>query len=805
MFSQKQIRGQILDSENQRPVAGVELFENQSQNAAISDENGKFSLIINTNGPYELILFKIDYNTLYIEEIENAEEHIFVMEALSVDLSAVEIVARRTEFFALKQLKDVEGTAIYAGKKTEVVLPELLLGNFAVNNARQVYAQVAGLNIYEGNDGGLQLGIGGRGLDPNRTSNFNTRQNQYDISADVLGYPESYYTPPTEAVSEIQIIRGASSLQYGTQFGGRINFKLRKIPSFKKLEIVSNQTIGSFGLFNTFNSIGFNHRKFSVNGFFNYKQGDGYRPNSEFDSANFFISIESKLSDRTSLEAEFTYFNYLAKQAGGLTDEIFRAAPRTSTRERNWFDIDWKLYNLRLDHTFSDKATLSISLFGLDATRNSLGFRGNPIDLNSNPVTSIDEQNRDGEFINPRDLISGSFKNYGAEIRLLNQYLIKNRKATLLLGAKYYKADNSSRQGPGSTGTDADFSFKNVEFPDYANQSEFEFPNLNVSAFGENIFYVSDRVSVTPGFRIEHIRTQSQGNYNQVNFDNAGNPISNNFLEESKDLSRSFVLFGIGLNYKMSKSSKLYANVSQNYRSVTFSDIRVVNPTFIVDPEISDEKGLTFDVGVMGRKDKHLSYELSLYSILYDDRIGIILDDRANRVRKNIGTAIITGTESLIDLNIASLISSEPKYFKWNAFINSAFTFSEYLDSEENNVKGKRVEFIPTINLKAGISGGYKNLLMSFQWSYLSQQFTDVQNSLIPDDGDIRSGVIGEIPSYSIMDVSVSYKLKNVEIKTGLNNILDEAYFTRRATGYPGPGIIPSDGRAYYFTISYRY
>jgi Fe(3+) dicitrate transport protein len=70
------------------------------------------------------------------------------------------------------------------------------------------------------------LHYGGRGLDPNRTSNFNTRQNGYDISADVLGYPESYYATP-EALEEIQVIRGAASLQYGTQFGGLVNFKIK--------------------------------------------------------------------------------------------------------------------------------------------------------------------------------------------------------------------------------------------------------------------------------------------------------------------------------------------------------------------------------------------------------------------------------------------------------------------------------------------------------------------------------------------------------------------------------------------------
>ena len=34
---------------------------------------------------------------------------------------------------------------------------------------------------------------------------FNTRQNGYDMSADALGYPESYYIPPAQAVEKIEV------------------------------------------------------------------------------------------------------------------------------------------------------------------------------------------------------------------------------------------------------------------------------------------------------------------------------------------------------------------------------------------------------------------------------------------------------------------------------------------------------------------------------------------------------------------------------------------------------------------------
>ena len=113
------------------------------------------------------------------------------------------------------------------------------------------------MNIIEYDGAGLQLGIGGRGLNPKRTAHYNTRQNGYEISADALGYPETYYTPPIEAIEQIDLLRGAASLQYGPQFGGMINFKLKDGPSsdHKKIEVISNNRIGSFNQYHSFNSI----------------------------------------------------------------------------------------------------------------------------------------------------------------------------------------------------------------------------------------------------------------------------------------------------------------------------------------------------------------------------------------------------------------------------------------------------------------------------------------------------------------------------------------------------------------------
>jgi len=95
-------------------------------------------------------------------------------------------------------------------------------------------------------------------------------------------------------------------------------------------------------------------------------------------------------------------------------------------------------------------------------------------------------------------------------------------------------------------------------------------------------------------------------------------------------------------------------------------------------------------------------------------------------------------------------------------------------------------------------------LLGNFQYTAIGEQFTDATNS--PQDlNDNQSGVIGEIPAYQIADLSLSYKLRRFTIETGSNNLFDESYFTRRATGYPGPGIIPSDRQSFYVGVEMKF
>lgn len=794
MSAQFTFSGKITDAAGVG-IPDVEVYVRQANLVLTTDASGAFKFTDVTPGTYAVVVFGFAYE-LIEEDVEILKSVVknYTLKELGESLSEVVLTSRREKIFALRSLKKVEGTAIYAGKKSEVVLVDQLTANLATNSPRQIYSQVVGLNIYENGDGGLQLNIGGRGLDPNRSANFNIRQNNYDISADVLGYPESYYTPAAESLKEIQVVRGAASLQYGTQFGGLINFKIKEPVKDKKIELVSRQTAGSYGLLTSFNSLSGTLGKFSYYTYFNYKEGDGWRPNSQFNSRNYFAHVAYQLNENTKISGEVTLFNYLAKQPGGLTDAQFIEDPSFSNRDRNWFDVDWKVYSLRLDHAFSKKTDFSLNVFGLDAQRSAVGFRTNRV---SQP-DDLDE---------PRELLVDNFSNWGAEARLLTRYKIGEKDAVFLIGSKYYDASNSQEQGPGTAASDADFNFATDQFPNFERQAQFDFPNKNLAIFGENIFNITDRLTFIPGFRFEYIKTESEGSFQEIVLDLAGNVLLNDDIPDNRVFDRDFLLLGAGITYDLSPSVELYGNFSQNYRSVTFNDIRITNPSFVVDENITDEEGYTIDLGARGRIDNKFAYDFSLFGVRYDERLGEVLfvddDNSIKRRRGNIGDAFIYGLEFFTDWNLRNTFFENNQEFKLNVFTNLALTTSEYLNSDAVGVEGNEVEFIPDVNFKTGVNFGYKNFTGSIQYTYLSEQFTDATNA--PQDvNDNQRGIEGSIPSYGVLDISAAYTWKQFKLEAGLNNALDESYFTRRATGYPGPGIIPAEPIAFYTTLQIK-
>lgn len=771
-----------------KPIEDAQVLMDEQQ-WILTDKEGYFHFEYIAQGQHHIHIYAMGYEVLdtLVEIPLNAPLQLALMPMPEV-LAEVQLETQRSGLNGYTRLRAIEGTQIYSGKKNEVVLMEEIKANKATNNSRELYAKVAGVNIWESDAGGLQLGIGSRGLSPNRTSNFNVRQNGYDIAADALGYPESYYTPPAEAVQRIEVTRGAASLQYGTQFGGLLNFILKEGSRKKKLAIESAQTTGAFGLFSSYNALGGTLGKWNYYTFYQYKRGNSWRPNSGFEAHTVYAGLKFSPSSRWNLKAEYTHMSYLAQQPGGLTDAQFAQNPGASFRDRNFFRVNWNLMAIHGNFEIDEKQRINLRVFALEASRAALGYLGR-----------IDRQDPGGY----RDLIYGQFSNQGLEARYLTRYKWLGKQAVFTGGYRMYRGNTLGQQGFASASSDADFQFLN---PDNLEYSDYVFPSFNQAFFVENLLRFNTKWSITPGFRMEQIQTGAEGWYQVAFTDLAGDTIYSNRPEESKSLNRWVPLAAVGLSYKPKVNHEWYANWAQNYRAVNFNDLRVVNPQFRVDSNLQDEKGFTLDLGRRGRFANFFSYDLSLFMLAYQQRIGAVQMADPNtftsyRFRTNIADSRSTGLEWFIEWDFWSHLFQDHKAADLSVFVSGSMVQAKYLNSEEKLFEDKKVELVPALTLRAGTQWQRGPWSAKLQWSYTGSQFSDAANTVQGDP----SAIVGEIPAYQVWDLSTGFEHKQWDFSAGVNNLLDARYFTRRATGYPGPGIIPAEARNWYFGLRFNW
>ena len=708
-------------------------------------------------------------------------------------LPDITLVGRNTKA-DIHFLPEIVGTSINAGKKNALIMMDNVQGNVVTNTMRQVMAKVPGIQIWESDPSGIQIGIAARGLSPNRSWEFNIRQNGYDISSDPFGYPEAYYTPQLNSVQRIQVLRGAASLQYGPQFGGMVNFIMKDGGDINKpFQYESQQTTGSFGLFNSYNAIGGKTEKNHYYAFWDHRRGDGFRENSGFKVNTGYGTYSWKINSKLKASIEFTHFNYLSQQPGGLTDAQFKLDASRNFRQRNWFKVIWNIASLNFDYTINEKSRFNVKTFAMSGARNSIGF--------VQPPTIFDTVNTSTSSYNNRRVDVDQYRNAGLEARYITDYKIGKSKNSLSAGGRFFRGTTDRFQnGKGDTGFDYNMNILN-SYP-----TDLDFLTTNVAFFAENIFRIGKNFLVVPGIRMEFINNTANGRLNI-----SGN---NELKINDQNKSRQFLLPGIGAEYHIDQT-EIYGNYSQAYRPVLFSDL-IGNPTLDeIDQNLQDAKGYNIDLGYRGRIKDYLFFDVSGYVLQYNNRVGLItqqrLDGNFYNLRTNVGNSTSKGIEALVEFSPIKYFKINPSFGNITVFASLAYINAKYENMRvvvkegnrlaETNLKNKRIENAPEKIYRAGITYSKKQLTVTAQYSYVSEAFSDANNSRNPT----VSGVNGPIPAYKLLDVSGTYKFnEKFFVKGGVNNLMNEKYFTRRASGYPGPGLMPAEPINFFITVGVK-
>ena len=534
---------------------------------------------------------------------------------------------------------------------------------------------------------------------------------------------------------------------------------------------------------NTYNAIGGTLRKFSYYGFQHYRTAEGWRNNSHYSISNAYFSANYQLTKKINIAGEYTNMNYKSQQSGGLTDVQFNANHRQSLRERNWFGAPFNVASITIIYDISKSINLQIKSFATIAARNSVGF--------TKPIIAKDSINPTTLQYNARQVDRDNYKNYGTELRVSVRYKFLGKESIFAGGTRFYSGSTKRNQlGTGTTGSNFDLTLTN---PQYGRSLEFE--TTNYAAFAENIFQIGKRLKVVPGIRFDYIENRYEGYINTM---------ETGKLNPDRRV-RQLLLYGIGGEFKATEKTNVYGNYSLAYRPVTFSELTPSANTEIIDPNLKDASGFNADFGYRGTIKNYLSFDVGLFYLHYDNRIGLLTQNGAP-FKTNIGTSVSKGVESYVEIDVVKIFTEKSKIGSMRIFSSNSLIDAKYVKWNNPTIEGdptksianKRVENAPPYIHRFGATYAFKGFSATFQVSDVGDVFTDASNTETPN----LTGTIGKLEGYQVLDASLSFKfMDRYNFRAGANNIGNEKYATRRAGGYPGPGLLPGNGRTVFISI----
>ncbi|MEQ1693252.1 MAG: TonB-dependent receptor, partial [Gemmatimonas sp.] len=619
---------------------------------------------------------------------------------------------------------------ITTGSKSEVVRTAGMTANLSEKSARQIFAEVPGVFVYDMDGSGNQINIATRGLDPHRSWEFNVRQNGVPTVSDEYGYPASHYSAPMEAVERVELIRGTASLQYGSQFGGLLNYVIKSPDTTRAAGFESSTTAGSYGLISTWNALGGKVGRVTYYGYASVRRSDGYRENGRSTFGAQYLSASMPLTSTLSLRGEAGRTHYVYQLPGPLTDAMFAANPRTSTRSRNWYSPDITVPSLTLTWRPSAGTRASLVASGVFGTRSSVAVGGF--------ATSPDEPTSSGVW-SARQVDIDRYTTRTIEARAQHDASVAGRRVTFSGGLAI--ADNDLRrrqQGVGSS--ESDYALDVQSGGDF--KRDLHYRTRNLAGYAEAEVHLTPRWTLVPGARVERGTTRMTGRL--AYYDPANTP---------RDIRHAFPLFGVRSSLRLSTAAEWYGGFSQSYRPMILKDVLPEAATERTDANLRDARGWTMESGVRGTTLGGIGYDLGGFVMRYANRFGLLTVTDAGGTpytyKTNVGTTRTMGLEGRLSAPLGVTSGTSFRAFSALALTDARYVKGSVISVGQNvDVSGNAVETAPRVIARGGINARRSSADASMQLSYISRTFADALNTITSS----TTGAVGAVPAYALVD-----------------------------------------------------
>jgi Fe(3+) dicitrate transport protein len=548
-----------------------------------------------------------------------------------------------------------------------------------------------------------------------------------------------YYNPRIQRMEEIEVLKGAAALRYGPNtIGGVINYKTREPID----GVAISGRVGSHHYREATLEAGGKSPSGEAKAGVVYTRArsDGFQGKG-FDMEDLMLKGGMLLGDKQWIGAKFTHYKNDANISyRGLFLDEYKAGAEYNPAPDDWFLTRRKSFDLNHQWDIAPDMTLNTLVYwsemSLDYWRYSVNNAASAAAGRWIYTNALAGNNRAFDRVGLDSRLSLAHKGFGINskaefgIRIMNEEMI-DRKI------------NATRANP-RTGTIT------TDRVDSA---------TSYALFGENRFDVTERLSITPGLRIEHYE---QKRHDRINSANDGNSSNTEYLP------------GIGATYWLIPGAQFYGSVYKAFSPPLNSQSIVTG----VDQQLEAERSINIEAGVRGRTGR-LRYELTAFQMTFDNQITPAIS--GGLANANAGSTLHRGMEAALG-------------YGWNNgfSLDANLTWIPTADYRENRAggidKGNRLPYSPELLANVSLAYASGPLKAALSGRYVDAQYGHGDNS----ESIVGSGNAvwkGRLPSYHTFDLTGAYDFsKQLKLSAAIRNLTDKRYIAGLRQGiYAGP------------------
>jgi Fe(3+) dicitrate transport protein len=483
----------------------------------------------------------------------------------------------------------------------------------SVNDALR---QVAGVFPRDEEGVGARPNIGIRGLNPTRSSKVLLLEDGIPLSFAPYGDNASYYHPPIERFSSIEVLKGAAQVRFGPQtIGGVINYITPAAPDTLAAR-VSGQ-VGNREAFALDGQIGGPLLGGRVLLHANHKQSAGSRDNQLLRFTDLFGKGEWQLGEAQRLTLKASWFQERSDISySGLTRSEFEASPRGNPFPRGNDTFHTDRWSLSAAHGWALADGLELRTagyyhnFARDWWRQSSNSTQRPNDR-SDPLC--------GGMANLSTTCGNEgrlrrFETWGVESRLTlshRDFLGLGLGGVTEIGLRYHEESQKRRQENGDTaasrtpGTSVNAGLRENNRRDVTALAAFAQSTLD---FG--------RFALIPGVRMEMVDYERRNL--PVDILVGGRPGGAQTVETRGRSSLDQLVPGIGATFDLADSITLYGGVHRGFAPPRVEDIITTGGGSV---DLDAELSWNWEAGVRGRVLPGLTADATFFVMDFENQI----------------------------------------------------------------------------------------------------------------------------------------------------------------------------------------